>query len=83
MVDRAVGLDMSVEQTINRSMKGSGGIIGSTRKKSSVAKWEIVYQEMLAVSKKNPKKNRTMTWISTIQKESQTMQMILDVTQSW
>ena len=42
---------------------------------------------MLAVSnlhrEKSGVKNRTMTWISTIQKESQTMQMILDVTQSW
>ena len=47
---RAVGLDMCLEQTINRSMKGSGGIIGSTRKKNSVAEWEIVYHEMLAVS---------------------------------
>ena len=47
---KAVGADMCLEQTINRSQKSSGGIIGSTRKKEFVTEWEIIYHEMLAVS---------------------------------
>lgn len=47
---KAVGVDMSLEQTINRSQKNTAGIIGSTRKKNFVAKWEMVYHEMLAIS---------------------------------
>ena len=47
---RAVGADMALEQTINRSQKSSSGIIGNTRKKSYVAKWEILYHEMLAIT---------------------------------
>ena len=34
---KAVAADQSLEQTINRSQKSSGGIIGSTRKKDFVA----------------------------------------------
>lgn len=45
----AVGADMCLEQTINRSQKSAGGIIGSTKKKQFVAQWEIIYHEMLAV----------------------------------
>ncbi len=47
---KAVGVDMALEQTINRSQKSAGGIIGSTRKKEFVAQWELIYHEMLAVS---------------------------------
>ena len=47
---KAVGVDMSLEQTINRSQKNTAGIIGSTSKKNFVAKWEMVYHEMLAIS---------------------------------
>ena len=47
---RAAGADMCLEQTINRSQKSMAGIIGSTRRKQSVAQSEIIYQEMLAVS---------------------------------
>ncbi len=31
---KAVGLDLCLEQTINRSQKSSGGIIGNTKKKA-------------------------------------------------
>ena len=46
----SVGADMCREQTINRTQKGPGGVIGSTKRKMSVAKWEIVYHERLAIS---------------------------------
>ena len=46
----AVGADMCLEQTINRSQKSSSGIIGSTHKKLYVAEWELIHHEMLAVS---------------------------------
>ena len=46
----AVGADMALEQTINRSQKSASGIIGSTRKKKFVAMWELIYHEMLAIS---------------------------------
>ena len=35
----AVGADMALEQTINRSQKSASGIIGNTRKKKFVAMW--------------------------------------------
>ena len=41
---------MCLEQTINRSQKGTSGIIGSSRRKQYVSEWEIIYHEMLAVS---------------------------------
>ena len=41
--------DMCLEQTINRSQKIAGGIIGSTKRKQFVAQWEIIHREMLAV----------------------------------
>ena len=47
---KAVGMDMCLEQTINRAQKSSSGIIGSTRQKKYVAKWEINYHEMMAVN---------------------------------
>ena len=46
----SVGADMCLEQTINRSQKGPGCVIGSTKRKLSVAKWEIVCHERLAIS---------------------------------
>ena len=45
----SVGGDMCLEQTINRSQKIAGGIIGSTTRKQFVAQWEIIHHEMLAV----------------------------------
>ena len=44
----AVGADMCLEQTINRSQKSAGGIIGSTKRKQSVTQWEMIHHEMLA-----------------------------------
>ena len=40
---------MALEQTINRSKKGTSGIIDITKKKY-VAMWDIIYHEMLAIS---------------------------------
>lgn len=45
----AVGADMCLEQTINRSQKSSAGIIGSTKRKEYVAQWELIHHEMMAV----------------------------------
>ena len=42
--------DMCLEQTINRSQKSTGGVIGETRRKSFVTEWEIIYHEILSVS---------------------------------
>lgn len=47
---KAVGTDMCLEQTINRSQKSSSSIIGSSRKKEFVAQWEMIYHEMLNIS---------------------------------
>ena len=45
----AVAADMALEQTINKSSKSSGGIIGSTKKKVFVGQWNLTYHELLAV----------------------------------
>ena len=37
------------EQTINRSQKSAGGIIGSTKRRQFVAQWEMIHHEMLVV----------------------------------
>lgn len=47
---KAVGADMCLEQTINRSQKGTSGIIGTTKRKHFVAAWELIYHEVLAVT---------------------------------
>ena len=47
---KAVGADLVLEQTINRAQKSASGIIGSSRKKKFVAKWELIYHEMLAIT---------------------------------
>jgi hypothetical protein len=44
-----VAADMALEQTINKSSKSSGGIIGSTKKKVFVGQWNLTYHELLAV----------------------------------
>lgn len=46
----AVGADLALEQTINRAQKSASGIIGSSRKKKFVAKWELIYHEMIAIT---------------------------------
>ena len=43
--------DMRLEQTIQRSKKSPGGIIGQTRKEAYISEWELVYHETLAISK--------------------------------
>ena len=43
---KTVATDQSLEQTINRSQKRSGGIICSMRKKYFVAEWEMINHEM-------------------------------------
>ena len=45
----AVGADMCLEQTINRSQKNIGRAIGNTKRKQFVGKWEIVYHEMMEI----------------------------------
>ena len=47
---KAVGMDMCLEQTINKASKSTAGIIGSTRQKNYVAQWQIIYHEMMAVN---------------------------------
>lgn len=47
---KAVGADMALEQTINKSQKSASGIIGRTKQKQYVARWELIYHEMLAVT---------------------------------
>ena len=51
----AVGTDMALEQTINKLQKSASGLVGNSRKKSYVTKWEILYNEVLAVTKLNRK----------------------------
>ena len=45
-----VAPDMKLEQTIQRSKKGAGGIIGQIRQSAFVSEWEINYHEILAIS---------------------------------
>ena len=46
---KAVAVDMALEQSINRSQKSIPGIIGCTKRKGYVIRWEIIYHEMLAI----------------------------------
>ena len=39
---KAVAADMALEQSINRSQKSTSGIIGSTKRKTNVTRWEII-----------------------------------------
>ena len=41
---------MCLEQTINRSSKGKGGVIGVTKRKDVVSMWNLIYHRMLAIS---------------------------------
>ena len=60
---KAVSPDMKPEQTINRSQKSSGGIVGQTKTDSYVSEWELVYHEVLAISNcfSNLTKSKTRT----------------------
>ena len=42
---------MKLEQTIQRSKKGSGGVIGQSKQEAFVTEWELAYHEVLATSK--------------------------------
>ena len=44
-----VAPDMRLEQSIQRSKKGAGGIIGQTKQVSLVLDWELAYHEILAI----------------------------------
>ena len=48
---KAVAADMKSEQTIQRSQKGSGGVIGQAKQEAFVTEWELAYHEVLAISK--------------------------------
>ena len=41
---------MKLEQTIQRSQKSTGGIIGQTRQSEYVTKWEIVSHEIFSIA---------------------------------
>ena len=47
---KAVSPDMKLEQTMNRSQKRSGGIVGQTKTESYVSDWKLAYNEILAIS---------------------------------
>ena len=40
---------MKLEQTIQRSKKSSGGVIGETSNKKFVIEWELAYREILSI----------------------------------
>jgi hypothetical protein len=46
----SVAPDMRLEQTIQRAQKSSSGIIGQTRRSDYVAKWQLIYHEVLQIS---------------------------------
>ena len=41
----SVGVDMALEQSINKSAKSSHGIIGTSKKLDYVTEWTLVYHE--------------------------------------
>ena len=41
---------MKLEQSIQRSQKSAGGIIGQTRQVRYVSEWELIYHEVLAIT---------------------------------
>ena len=46
----AVAPNMKLEQSIQRSKKDSGGIIGQTKQNAFVTEWELAYHEVLDIS---------------------------------
>ena len=60
----AVWLDMALEQTINRSQTSSLGIIGNTKRKEFVARWEIAYHEVLLIANLFRRVTRSITTTS-------------------
>ena len=47
----AVTPDTKLEQSIQRSKEGAGGIIGQTKQNAFVTEWELAYHEVLDISK--------------------------------
>ena len=47
---KSVAPDMKLEQSIQRSKKSPGGIIGQTKHQAYVTEWELAYHEVLAIS---------------------------------
>ena len=45
----SVATDQALEQTINRTSKSAGGIIGTTKKKEAVAAWDMTFHELLSI----------------------------------
>ena len=45
----AVSPDMKLEQSIQRSAKSSGGIIGASKKDEFVAEWSLIFHEVLGI----------------------------------
>ena len=41
---------MCLEQTINCSLKNSGRIIGNTRRKEFVTRWNVIHHELMSVN---------------------------------
>ena len=47
----AVPIDQALEKAYNKPAKGPGGIIGYTRRKESVAKWNLIQHEKAGYTK--------------------------------
>ena len=45
----AVGGDQTLEQTINLATKRSDSVIGNVRKKHFIAKWDMIYHEIVSI----------------------------------
>ena len=43
----AIPVDQTLEKEYNKNAKGKGGIIGFTREKKAVAKWNIIKHEKM------------------------------------
>ena len=48
---KGVAPDMKLVQSIQRSKKGAGGIIGQTKQNTFVTEWELAYHEVLDIRK--------------------------------
>ena len=46
----AVAPDMKLEQSIQRSSKSKGGIVGQTRNTAVVVEWQLIFHEILLIS---------------------------------
>ncbi|KMQ89802.1 hypothetical protein RF55_10523 [Lasius niger] len=60
----SVAPDQALEQTINRDKKKFNGVIGMTRKKESIASWDLTYYKTLAITNLFRKITGVMTIMS-------------------